>query len=112
MIIPVKTSAGTYDIIQERGALKKAGEYLSLERRVLVVTDTGVPQAYAETVAALCKDGVICTVNQGEGSKSPHTLATLWQTMLDHGFSRKDCVVAVGGGVVGDLAGFAASAYM
>ncbi len=34
------------------------------------------------------------------------------KTMLDHGFSRKDCVIAVGGGVVGDLAGFAASAYM
>ena len=58
------------------------------------------------------RDGVICTVEQGEGSKSPENFSKLLQTMLEHNFSRRDCVVAVGGGVVGDLAGFAASAYM
>ena len=102
----------SYDIIVERGVLARADQWLSLHRRVLVVTDSGVPRAYAATVASLCKEGVICTVPQGEGSKSMDTLSTLLQTMLDHGFSRKDCVVAVGGGVVGDLAGFAASMYM
>ena len=45
-------------------------------------------------------------------SKSLDVFGKLLQTMLDNGFSRKDCVVAVGGGVVGDLSGFAASAYM
>ena len=55
---------------------------------------------------------MICTVEAGEGSKCLETFGKLLQVMLDHGFSRKDCVVAVGGGVVGDLAGFAASAYM
>jgi 3-dehydroquinate synthase len=79
---------------------------------VLIVTDSGVPQVYAATVAAQCKKSVICTVEQGEDSKSLPVFGRLLQTMMDHGFSRKDCVVAVGGGVVGDLAGFAASAYM
>jgi len=51
-------------------------------------------------------------VEAGEDSKSLETFGLLLQTMLEHGFSRKDCVAAVGGGVVGDLAGFAASAYM
>jgi 3-dehydroquinate synthase len=51
-------------------------------------------------------------VEQGEVSKSLDSFEKLLQTMLTNGFSRKDCVVAVGGGVVGDLAGFAASAYM
>ena len=48
----------------------------------------------------------------GEDSKSLAVFGQLLQTMLEHDFSRKDCVVAVGGGVVGDLSGFAASAYM
>ena len=112
MIIPMNLGEGSYEIVVERGLLAKAKEYLNLRRRVLVVTDTGVPAHYAQAVASQCKEGVICTVEQGEDSKSLETFGTLLQTMLDHGFSRGDCVVAVGGGVVGDLAGFAASAYM
>ncbi|MBQ1280890.1 MAG: 3-dehydroquinate synthase [Oscillospiraceae bacterium] len=112
MTIHMNLGDAGYDIVVERGILKKAGEQLNLNRRVLVVTDTGVPKAYAAAVAAQCRESVICTVEQGENSKSLDGFATLLQTMLERGFSRKDCVVAVGGGVVGDLAGFAASAYM
>jgi len=112
MTIHMNLGEDSYDILVERGILAKAHEHLNLNRRVLVVTDTGVPAEYAETVAALCKEGVICTVEMGEASKSLEGFGTLLSTMLEHGFSRKDCVVAVGGGVVGDLAGFAASAYM
>lgn len=104
--------SNSYDILVERGLLAKAGHHLNLNRRVLVVTDTGVPAAYAKTLADQCREGVICTVKMGEASKSLDTFGHLLQTMLEHDFSRKDCVVAVGGGVVGDLAGFAASAYM
>ena len=69
MIIPVKTATGTYDIVLECGGLKKAGEYLSLDRRVLVVTDSGVPREYAQTVASFCKDAKIVTIPAGENSK-------------------------------------------
>ena len=102
----------SYDIVVERGILARANEYLNLDRRVLVVTDSGVPAEYARIVAEQCKNGVICTVDEGEESKSIDSFSRLLQAMLDNGFSRKDCVVAVGGGVVGDLSGFAASAYM
>lgn len=112
MIIHMNLGEDSYDIVVERGALAKAGELLDLNRRVLVVTDSGVPAEYALCLAAQCRDGVVCTVEQGEDSKSLDVFARLLQTMLEHGFSRKDCVVAVGGGVVGDLSGFAASAYM
>ena len=101
-----------YDITVARGSLQKASEYFDLNRRVLVVTDAGVPMQYAQAIAKQCKEGVICTVEEGEASKSLEGLEKLLQAMLDHGFSRKDCVVAVGGGVVGDLSGFAASTYM
>ena len=110
--IHINLGEDSYDILVERGILKNASQYLNLDRRVLVVTDSGVPEQYAKAVAEQCKEGIIYTVEQGEASKSLDTFGKLLQTMLDHGFSRNDCVVAVGGGVVGDLSGFAASAYM
>ena len=112
MTIHMNLGQDSYDILVERGILARAKDYLNLNRRVLVVTDTQVPAIYAQTLAAQCQSAVICTVETGENSKSLGEFGHLLQTMLDHGFSRKDCVVAVGGGVVGDLSGFAASAYM
>jgi 3-dehydroquinate synthase len=112
MTIHLNLANNSYDITVERGILKNADKHFNLNRRVLIVTDSGVPEEYAKTVLSLSKYGVIYTVDQGENSKSLEVFTKLLQTMLDHGFSRKDCVVAVGGGVVGDLAGFAASAYM
>ena len=112
MTIHMDLGPDSYDILIERGILAKAGQHLNLNRRVLVVTDTGVPEVYAKALAEQCRNSVICTVETGEGSKSLTVFGQLLQTMLEHDFSRKDCVVAVGGGVVGDLSGFAASAYM
>ena len=112
MTIHMNLGEDSYDIVVERGVLVSANQHLNLDRRVLVVTDTGVPEKYAKTLAAQCKEGIICTIEMGEASKSLEVFGKLLQTMLDNGFSRKDCVVAVGGGVVGDLSGFAASAYM
>jgi len=112
MNIYMDLKENSYDIVVERGILSRAGEYLNLNRRVLIVTDSGVPQIYSQTIAKQCKQPVILTVQSGEASKSLETFGVLLQKMLDNGFSRKDCVVAVGGGVVGDLSGFAASAYM
>lgn len=112
MTVPVKTDTWDYDIVLEPGAIEKAGELLDLNRRTLIVTDSGVPVRYAETVAAQCKDAVIVTIPQGEQSKCFDEFKHLLQEMLDASFTRSDCVVAVGGGVVGDLSGFAASCYM
>ncbi len=112
MIMNINLGEDSYDIFVERGILARAKEYLNLNRRVLVVTDDGVPKEYARAVADQCKESVIYTLPAGEDSKSFDCLEKLLKTMLDNGFSRKDCVVAVGGGVVGDLAGFGASTYM
>ena len=101
-----------YDITVQRGALKRAGEYFNLDRKVFIVTDSGVPHEYAEAVAACAKESMIVAVEQGEGSKSPECFAMLCKRMLDFGMTRTDCAVAVGGGVVGDLTGFAAACFM
>ena len=112
MIIPVKTQADSYNIYLERGALKKIGDYFNLDRKVLVVTDSGVPSQYAETVASCCKHAVIVVFEQGEKSKNLDTFKSILEKMVENNFTRTDCVVAVGGGVVGDISGFVASAYM
>lgn len=112
MILSVQLGERSYDIVIERASLSKVGELLPLNRNVLIVTDDGVPAEYAQTVAAQCRNPVIVTVPQGEDSKSVGQWEKLLNVMLEKGFTRKDCVVAVGGGVVGDLAGFVAASYM
>ncbi len=112
MIIPVKTSGGGYDIILERGAISKADKYFNLERRVLIVTDDGVPQDYAKTLADKCKLPYIVTLPKGENTKSFENYKLLLSKLVSYGFTRTDCIVAVGGGVMGDLAGFASSSFM
>ncbi len=112
MVLPVKTSNGKYDIFLERGTLEKAGELIDLKRKVLIVTDSGVPVQYAETLAVQCAEPFIFTVKEGEPTKSLDTYKYLLSEMVKNEFTRTDCVAAVGGGVVGDLAGFAAASYM
>ncbi|MBE6738701.1 MAG: 3-dehydroquinate synthase [Ruminococcaceae bacterium] len=112
MIIPVNTSNESYDIVLERGALFKAGEYLNLNRKALIVTDDGVPSVYAETISNQCKDAIVVTLPQGEKTKSFDSFKFLLSKMVENNFTRSDCVIAVGGGVIGDLSGFVASSYM
>ena len=102
----------SYDICVERGSLSRAGELMNLKRKVLVVTDDGVPAEYAKAVASFCDEPFTVTLPQGESTKCLESFRLLLRRMLDSRFTRGDCVVAVGGGVIGDLAGFAASAYM
>lgn len=112
MVISVSLGAQSYPIILDSRVLSHAGEHLDLARRVLVVTDSGVPEEYAETVAGACRQARICTVPAGESSKNMGSYQQLLGEMLALGMGRGDCVVAVGGGMVGDLAGFAAATYM
>ena len=112
MILPLDLGDRSYDIVVRRGVLHQAGELLNLNRRVLIVTDDGVPPVYAQTVAHQCAHPVVITLPQGEPTKCMENFTLLCQTLLDNNFTRTDCVVAVGGGVVGDLAGFAAACFM
>jgi len=112
MNLPISLGEKSYDIIVERGALNKIGEYLNLNRKVLVLTDSGVPSEYSEAVLSACKDGYIYTVPQGEKSKNMDTYRGVLSFLVEKAFTRTDCVVCVGGGVIGDLGGFVAATYM
>ena len=101
------------------GSLDRLGRFVrsvSGARRVVVVSDTRVAGLYApRALRSLRRAGVAATlvrVPPGERSKSPARLAALWEAFARAGLDRGGAVVALGGGVVGDLAGFAAATYL
>ena len=112
MLIRMDLGKDSYDILVERGILNKAGALLDLNRKVMIITDDGVPTQCSRCIADQCKTPFIECVPQGEDSKGFPTYQRLLSSLLEKGFTRSDCVVAVGGGVVGDLAGFVAASFM
>lgn len=108
-----------YDIYIERGVIENCGAYakkLSGAQKVTVVTDTNVAPLYLERVqASLQKEGFEVRSHiftAGEESKHLGTIAEIYNTLADFRMSRKDIIVALGGGVCGDMAGFAAATYL
>jgi len=116
--VRVNLSERSYDIQIGVGILADAGRFLA-ERckatHVVLITDDNVQNPHAMRVAESLGERDIETdviaVEPGEESKSLDVAAALWQGLLDLGADRKTVVVAVGGGVVGDLAGFIAATY-
>ena len=109
-----------YDIVIGRGLLSQAGErvraVLPKARKLAVVTDSHVEPLYSAPVLdSLSATGFDCrlfVVPAGEESKNPSQLVRLWEGFMDFGLTRTDGVAALGGGVVGDLAGFAAATIL
>ena len=99
------TESGGYPVYVGRGLLD-AGLHL-VGRRVFCVTDRNVAPRYAKSLAA---EGIL-EIDPGEERKTLETAEQVWRAMVDFGLTRHDLVVALGGGVVGDLAGFCAATY-
>ena len=110
--IRVNLEKDSYDILLGCGLLSHARDYLSLDRRALVLTDSGVPKEYAQEIANQCKEPFIYVIEQGENSQNFDNSKAILEFMAQNRFTRTDCVIAVGGGVCGDLAGFVAASYM
>ncbi len=116
----VRVNVGTgYDVTIGRGIIDCCGQLLSglLDtRRVVVVTDSNVQPLYLERVVrSLEADGFTVTsyaFEAGELSKNIATLGGILEFFAQSGLTRKDCAIALGGGVVGDITGFAAGCYM
>ena len=112
MVLSLNLEKDSYDIVVLSGALNNVGEYLNLRRKVLILTDSGVPNEYANTVFNASLDGYVYVIPEGEASKSFENYKNILSFMAKNNFTRTDCLVSVGGGVVGDLGGFVASSYM
>lgn len=118
--IRVDLGAKSYDIEIADGLLPQCGSkiraLLPKARKIAVISDSNVAPLYAEvllqSLAEAGLEGLLFTITAGEGSKNMTVLAQVLEQLAEAGMTRSDAVVTLGGGVVGDLGGFAASCYM
>lgn len=116
----IRVSASTeYDVLVGEGLLDSAAEHLHktcLGKSVCIVSDDTVWALYGNRLeTTLSEAGYRCvhfTFAAGEQSKKLQTYGALLCFLADSGLTRSDCLIALGGGVVGDLTGFAAATYM
>lgn len=108
-----------YEILIEKGILSSCGEYISKisnAKKVCIVSDSNVFPLYGERVKASLECSgfeALCFVFEaGEASKKPETVLNIVEFLAENGLTRDDLVVALGGGVCGDMAGFAAAIYL
>jgi 3-dehydroquinate synthase len=108
-----------YSVIIERGLLKNAGKLIgeiSKAKKVAVITDTTVSKLYASTLLdSLVEAGFepfLYDFGAGETSKNHNTLLEIYSFLVRCDFNRSSLIIALGGGVVGDVAGYAAATYM
>ena len=109
-------AGGGYEIIIEENLLSSCGEHIKKHtsaKKVCVVSDTNVFPVYGDLVIEQLRANGFETVSYifpaGEKSKTPKTVVSLAEFLAENEFTRKDLVVALGGGVCGDIAGFAAA---
>lgn len=116
----LKVNAGAgYDILVEKGILDSCGEYIkkvSGAKKVCLISDSNVFPLYGERVKnSLSVNGfevVTFVFEAGEASKTTATVIEMVEYMAENALTRNDLVVALGGGVCGDMAGFAAAIYL
>lgn len=116
--VEVKTGK-SYEILIRHNILDKSGEYirpLTKAIRAVIVSDSNVAPIYADRVKASLEDNgfdvSVFVFNAGEQSKRLFTIEKMYMHFFENNITRTDIVVALGGGVTGDMAGFAAASYL
>lgn len=116
--VTISVGAG-YDILIDKGILDDAGKYIKEVKprgKCAVITDDNVDKFYGGRVMKSLEGAGIEAVKfvfpHGEASKNHSTLLNIYDFLAEHGFTRSDYIAALGGGVVGDTAGYAAATYM
>ncbi len=108
-----------YSVIVDWGGLARLADYLtqrSLSRRIFLFTDSNLAQIYGETVLQNLTqagfDAHLYIVPAGEKSKSSEQLNAIYDWLLEHRAERSEAIIALGGGVIGDLVGYVAATYL
>ncbi|MCD7722904.1 MAG: 3-dehydroquinate synthase [Clostridiales bacterium] len=117
--ITVSLPGHSYDILIKRGILNSCGEYIKSAapaKRAAIVSDSNVAPLYMATVQESLESAGIDAVSYvfpaGEESKTTETVVKIVEFLAENELTRSDLVVALGGGVAGDMAGFAAAVYL
>lgn len=116
--VHVKASK-SYDVLIERGILKNCGEFIKKQSKAkscAVITDNNVDKLYSkEVLSSLEKAGFkVCkfVFEHGEENKTLKTVSSILSFLAENELTRSDIIIALGGGIVGDVAGFSASCYL
>ena len=119
MKLRVDLPQSPYDIVIENGSLGKVGSWVKglwKPQKIAIITDNHVGSLYAEKVKLGLLDAgfevIVFDFLEGEASKNLKTVNKAYEFLVKNGMTRSDGIIALGGGVVGDLAGFVASTYM
>lgn len=104
----------SYFIHIDMNLLDSIENYCGKGDKFAIITDENVDKLYGNKILTLLKDKEVYKIvlPSGEGSKNLKTVEGVLNTILDYGLTRKSIIIALGGGVVGDIAGFCASIYM
>lgn len=116
----LKVNAGKgYEILIEKGILSSCSKYIkkvTVAKKVCIVSDSNVYPLYGDTVKSQLENEGFTVYSYvfpaGEESKTTATAISIVEYLAENGLTRNDLVVALGGGVTGDMAGFAASVYL
>jgi len=108
--IPIEENP--YEVIISRGILNEIDTYIDINRQIVIITDDFIPKVYLNTIKEKMLNPLVFEVPQGESSKSMEIAYSIIDEMVDSKITRKCLIIALGGGVVGDLAGFISSIYM
>ena len=111
MELKVNLNDRSYNVILGRNILSDINKFVSLDRKVLVLTDDLIPYSYSDEILKQTKEGYKYIIKHGEESKNINYYILINKFLVEHEFTRNDLIVAVGGGVVGDLGAFVASTY-
>jgi len=117
MQVNVKLGSNSYPIILGPGLLNTSKilfkKYIPKCKKILIVTDKGTPDKYRKTLLSNLKNFKVTTIvfRSGEETKNLKNIDKLLAILFKQKLSRDDCIIALGGGVIGDLSGFAASIF-
>ncbi len=110
--ISVGLGARSYPVIVGIGLVERLDDHLPENGRIAVITTPIINDLYGNLIESIDRDYELIKVPDGEDAKTWETVKDVLGKLLEYGLDRKSTVVALGGGTVGDLAGFAASIYM
>ena len=110
--IDINISNQIYKISIGKDLLKDVDKYFNINRNILIVTDDNIPINYIHTVKKQIDNCHVITIPNGEKNKNIENYQAIIKSLIDNNFTRKDAIIAIGGGVVGDMSAFAASTYM
>ncbi|MBI5755090.1 3-dehydroquinate synthase [Candidatus Peregrinibacteria bacterium] len=111
-----KTEDDSYNIVIESGIAEKLPEFLTHGKKYAIITDFNVEKLYGKKLAQICREKNI-TIDRiilpsGEKTKTLQTIERIAESLLKKGFDRGSMLIALGGGVIGDITGFTAACFM